>query len=32
MALACCLRGLHEQYSVDAVTVPSGATHVFFAR
>jgi dihydrofolate reductase len=26
------LEGLHEQYSVEAVTVPSGATHLFFAR
>jgi dihydrofolate reductase len=26
------LEGLHKQYSVETVTVPSGATHVFFTR
>jgi dihydrofolate reductase len=26
------LEGLHQQYSVESVTVPSGATHVFFTR
>jgi len=26
------LGGLHERYSVETVTVPSGATHVFFTR
>jgi dihydrofolate reductase len=26
------LEGLHEQYAVEAVTVPSGATHLFFSR
>ena len=26
------LEGLHEQYSIETVTVPSGATHVFFTR
>ena len=26
------LGGLHEWYSVETVTVPSGATHVFFTR
>jgi hypothetical protein len=26
------LDGLHERYTVETVTVPSGATHVFFTR
>jgi dihydrofolate reductase len=26
------LGGLHERYSVESVTVPSGATHLFFTR
>jgi dihydrofolate reductase len=26
------LEGLHERYSMESVTVPSGATHVFFTR
>ena len=26
------LDGLRERYTVETVTVPSGATHVFFAR
>jgi dihydrofolate reductase len=26
------LGGLHKQYSVESVTVPSGATHLFFTR
>jgi dihydrofolate reductase len=26
------LDGLHKQYSIEAVTVPSGATHLFFTR
>jgi len=26
------LGGLHERYTVETVTVPSGATHVFFTR
>jgi dihydrofolate reductase len=26
------LDGLHERYTLDTVTVPSGATHVFFTR
>jgi dihydrofolate reductase len=26
------LEGLHERYRVETVTVPSGATHVFFTR
>lgn len=26
------LEGLHERYSIETVTVPSGATHVFFTR
>ena len=26
------LDGLHEQYSIETVTVPSGATHLFFTR
>jgi riboflavin biosynthesis pyrimidine reductase len=26
------LEGLHERYTVETVTVPSGATHVFFTR
>jgi dihydrofolate reductase len=26
------LGGLHEQYAIEAVTVPSGATHLFFTR
>jgi hypothetical protein len=26
------LDGLQERYSVETVTVPSGATHVFFTR
>ena len=26
------LEGLHERYSVETLTVPSGATHLFFSR
>jgi dihydrofolate reductase len=26
------LGGLHERFSIEAVTVPSGATHLFFSR
>jgi hypothetical protein len=26
------LEGLHERYSVETVTVPSGATHVLLTR
>ena len=26
------LEGLQERYTVETVTVPSGATHVFFTR
>jgi dihydrofolate reductase len=26
------LDGLHERYSIETFTVPSGATHVFFTR
>jgi riboflavin biosynthesis pyrimidine reductase len=26
------LDGLHERYSIETVTVPSGATHLFFTR
>ena len=26
------LDGLHERYSIETVTVPSGATHLFFIR
>jgi dihydrofolate reductase len=26
------LEGLHERYSIETVTVPSGATHLFFTR
>jgi len=26
------LGGLHERYSIETVTVPSGATHLFFTR
>jgi dihydrofolate reductase len=26
------LGGLHERYSIEAITVPSGATHLFFTR
>jgi riboflavin biosynthesis pyrimidine reductase len=26
------LEGLHERYAVETLTVPSGATHLFFTR
>jgi hypothetical protein len=26
------LEGLHERYALETVTVPSGATHLFFTR
>ena len=26
------LDGLHERYTLETVTVPSGATHMFFTR
>ncbi len=26
------LGGLHERYTLETVTVPSGATHLFFTR
>ena len=26
------LGGLHERYTLETVTVPSGATHMFFTR
>ncbi len=26
------LAGLHERYAIETVTVPSGATHLFFSR
>jgi len=26
------LEGLHERYTLETVTVPSGVTHLFFTR
>lgn len=26
------LEGLHARYAIESVTVPSGATHLFFTR
>jgi hypothetical protein len=26
------LEGLHKRYSIETLTVPSGATHLFFTR